>query len=87
MFIPKKQLKRDYEIHTEYIFKDGMVYNVRNNIEQQFEALGDMSDPNGPKILRNANTASVLVAFSPNTILEVDTENGVPILWGRCPAS
>ena len=81
-------VKKDpaHEIHIEYIFKSGIVYNTRSNIEQQFAEFG-RDQPNGPTVLRDANTSSVLIALSPNTILEADTEGEKPILWSRCPAS
>jgi hypothetical protein len=73
-------------IHKEYIYKTGMVYNVRWNIEQQMELFGT-SGGNGKKILRNANGASTLMMMTPNTLLEIDFDAGLPILWGRCPAA
>jgi hypothetical protein len=63
-----------------------MVYNVRWNIEQQMELFGT-SGGNGKQILRNANGASALMMMTPNTLLEIDFDAGLPTLWGRCPAA
>ncbi|MEI9419869.1 hypothetical protein O7A70_01550 [Mesorhizobium sp. Cs1299R1N1] len=71
-------------IHKEYIFKMGMSYNYRWNIQQQIDNLGD-SEPTSTQILRNANGTSSLMMMSPNILLEVDFGFGMPFLWGRCP--
>jgi len=72
-------------IHKDYIFKTGMSYNYRWNIQQQMDNLGD-SEPTSTQILRNANGTSALMMMSPNTLLEVDFNFGMPFLWGRCHA-
>lgn len=72
-------------IHKEYIFKTGMSYNYRWNIEQQMEVIGN-SEPTSTQILRNANGTSSLMMMSPNILLEIDFDFGMPFLWGRCPA-
>lgn len=71
-------------IHKEYIFKTGMSYNYRWNIQQQMDNLGN-SEPTSTQILRNANGTSALMMMTPNTLLEVDFAFGMPFLWGRCP--
>jgi hypothetical protein len=83
MFLPAKPPFRKDEIHSEYIFKDGFLYNIRNDIEQQFKVFGKTQ---GPKVLRNANSVSALIALGPNTMLEIDFDYGTPTLWGRCPS-
>ena len=72
-------------MHKEYIFKTGMSYNYRWNVQQQMDNLGD-SEPTSTQILRNANGTSSLMMLSPNILLEVDFDFGMPFLWGRCPA-
>ncbi|RWP57875.1 hypothetical protein [Mesorhizobium sp.] len=74
-----------HAIHKEYIFKTGMSYNYRWNIQQQMEVLGTLGG-NGKQILRNANGTSALLMMTPNTLLEVDFDLGMPFIWGRCPA-
>lgn len=71
-----------HAIHREYIFKTGISYNYRWNIEQQMEVLGS---GNGKEILKNANGTSALLIMTPNTLLEIDFSFAQPILWGRCP--
>lgn len=83
-YIPNNINTSGKEIHVEYIFKDGLTYNLRNNIEQQFEVFG-RDQPNGPKVLRDANGVSMLMSVSPDTLLEVSYETGTPVLWSRCP--
>ncbi|OWK19051.1 hypothetical protein AJ88_47565 [Mesorhizobium amorphae CCBAU 01583] len=84
MIAPITIPRQKQEIHREYIYKTGMIYNVRWNIEQQMEVLGT-SGGNGKQILRNANGTSALLMMTPNTLLEVDFDYGLPTLWGRCP--
>lgn len=62
-----------------------MSYNYRWNIQQQMEVLGTLGG-NGKQILRNANGTSALLMMTPNTLLEVDFDLGMPFIWGRCPA-
>lgn len=85
MFLPAKPPLRKDEIHAEYIFKDGLLYNIRYNIEQQFKVFGK-DQPNGLKVLRNANSVSALITLGSNTMLEIDFDYGTPTLWGRCPS-
>lgn len=72
-------------IHKEYIFKTGMSYNYRWNIQQQMDVFGTLAG-NGAQILKSANGTSALLMMTPNTLLEVDFDLGMPFLWGRCPA-
>ncbi|RWO61179.1 hypothetical protein [Mesorhizobium sp.] len=71
-----------HAIHREYIFRTGISYNYRWNIEQQMEVLGR---GNGKEILKNANGTSALLLMTPHTMLEIDFDFAQPILWGRCP--
>lgn len=79
-----KSGRTEGEISREYIFKSGISYNFRWNIDQQMKLLGD-SEPNGPKVLQSANGTSALLMMTPNTMLETDFATGLPFLWGRCP--
>jgi hypothetical protein len=72
-------------IHKEYVFKTGMSYNYRWNIQQQMDVLGN-SEPISTQILKNASGTSALMMMTPSTLLEVDFDLGMPYLWGRCPA-
>ena len=72
-------------IHKEYIFRTGMTYNFRWNVQQQMDVQGTLGG-NGKQILRYANGTSALMMTTPNTLFEVDFDLGIPFLWGRCPA-
>ena len=70
-------------VESLFIFRDATSYSVRNNVEQGIDAFGDYG-PNFYQVLRNANSVSSLILVSPNVLLEVDLNSGVPTLWGRC---
>jgi hypothetical protein len=76
--------RREGDVSKEYIFKSGISYNFRWNIDQQMKIFGD-DEPNGPKVLQNANGTSALLMTTPNTMVEADFATGIPFLWGRCP--
>jgi hypothetical protein len=72
-----------YRVESLLIFRNSTSYSVRNNVEQGIKAFGDYG-PNFHKVLLNANSTSTLMLLSPNVLLEVDLNSGVPTLWGRC---
>lgn len=71
-------------IHREYIFRRGMTYSYRWNVQEKMDVQGTLGG-NGKEILRTANGTSALMMMTPNTLIEVDFDYGMPTLWGRCP--
>lgn len=84
MVLPADGKLRNYEFRQEYIVKSGVVYNIRRDIVNQMKIHGDYG-PNVRLVLNDANMTSTLMALSPNVVLEVGLQSGLPTLWGRCP--
>jgi hypothetical protein len=84
MVLPAFPQNRKHEFRQEYILKSGLVYNIRRDIVNQMKIHGDYG-PNVRLVLNDANMTSTLMVLSPNVVLEVGLESGLPTLWGRCP--